>query len=232
MSQIELRGVSRTFQLGGHPVQALSEVNLDIEAGEFVLVVGPSGSGKTTLMNLIAGIDVPTGGSLRVNGHEISRYGPRQLLEYRRTEVAVVFQFHHLIPNLTAWENIEMVAELVRGKGDVGAALAAVGLSQRGQHFPHQLSGGEQQRVAVARALVKDTPILVGDEPTGNLDGKTGKQILGLFSEASQRGKTIILVTHNLAYCPVATRVIQMADGRVQSDVRNQQPISVAELAS
>lgn len=231
MSQIQLRGVSRSFQLGGHTVAALAPMDLEIDKGELVLVVGPSGSGKTTLMNLIAGIDTPDSGSIVVEGRDIARLSASQLLEYRRQQVGLVFQFHHLIPNLTAWENVELVAEMVKGRGDVAASLKAVGLEARGGHFPHQMSGGEQQRVAIARAMVKDPPILLGDEPTGNLDVRTGKQVLGLFAEASRRGKTVILVTHNLSYCPVATRVIRMADGRVLSDERNSQPLEVEQLA-
>jgi putative ABC transport system ATP-binding protein len=231
VSLIQLRGVSRTFALGGHDVPALRSTDLDIESGEMVLFVGPSGSGKTTLLNLIAGIDSPSTGSIVVNGKDIARLTASQLLEYRRSQVGLVFQFHHLIPNLTAWENVELVAQLVRGGGDVGGALGAVGLAARGGHFPHQMSGGEQQRVAIARALVKDAPILLGDEPTGNLDNRTGKQVLNLFLEAQKRGKTVIMVTHNLAYCPVATRIIRMADGAVQSDERNAQPAPVESLA-
>lgn len=223
--------MSRNYVLGGHEVQALAPLNLDIEAGEMVFFVGPSGSGKTTLLNLLAGIDSPNTGSVVVDGQDIARLSARQLLEYRRRKVGLVFQFHHLIPNLTAWENVELVAELVKGQGDIRACLAAVGLEARAGHFPHQLSGGEQQRVAVARALVKDPPILLGDEPTGNLDARTGKQVLGLFAEANRRGKTVMLVTHNLAYTPVATRVIRMADGRVVADERNPSPLPVEQLA-
>lgn len=230
MSQISLRGVSREFLLGGHKVQALAQMDLDIEAGELVFFVGPSGSGKTTLLNLIAGIDSPSSGEVRVNGEDIARFNARQLLEYRRNRVGLVFQFHHLIPNLTAWENVELVAELVHGKDNIQPSLEAVGLGKRSGHFPHQMSGGEQQRVAIARALVKDPPILLGDEPTGNLDASTGRQVLKLFAEANQRGKTVIMVTHNLDHIPMATRVIRMGDGKVVSDVRNPHPTPVDEL--
>jgi len=223
--------VSRNYVLGGHEVQALAPLNLDIEAGEMVFFVGPSGSGKTTLLNLLAGIDSPNTGSVVVDGQDIARLSPRQLLEYRRRKVGLVFQFHHLIPNLTAWENVELVAELVKGGGDIRACLAAVGLEGRAGHFPHQLSGGEQQRVAIARAMVKDPPILLGDEPTGNLDARTGKQVLSLFAEANRRGKTVMLVTHNMGYTPVASRVIRMADGRVVADERNPSPTPVEQLA-
>lgn len=231
MTQIVLRGVSRSFMLGGHEVQALQPTDLEIQAGEMVLFVGPSGSGKTTLMNLIAGIDSPTSGSVIVNGRDIARMTSSQLLEYRRNDIGLVFQFHHLIPNLTAWENVELVAELVGGQGAIQRSLEAVGLGQRAGHFPHQLSGGEQQRVAIARALVKDPPILMGDEPTGNLDVRTGKQVLSLLCEANRRGKTVLIVTHNLAYVPVASRVIRMGDGRVLADERNANPLPVDQLA-
>lgn len=229
--QIQLRQVSRSYTLGGHEVQALTPIDLDIQAGEMIFFVGPSGSGKTTLLNLIAGIDTPSTGSVWVDGEDIARFSAPKLLEYRRRKVGLVFQFHHLIPNLTAWENVELVAEMVSGGGDIRGCLAAVGLEARSGHFPHQLSGGEQQRVAIARAMVKDPPILLGDEPTGNLDARTGKQVLGLFSEANRRGKTVLLVTHNLAYTPVASRVIRMADGKIVADERNENPMPVEQLA-
>ncbi len=230
MSLISLRGVSRKYTLGGHDVMALKPLDLDIEAGEMVLFVGPSGSGKTTLLNLLAGIDSPDTGSVVVDGMEISKLRSSKLLEYRRKKVGLVFQFHHLIPNLTAWENVELVAEMVSGGGDIRGCLEAVGLGERAGHFPHQLSGGEQQRVAIARAMVKDPPILLGDEPTGNLDARTGKQVLNLFAQANKRGKTVLMVTHNLDYTPVATRVIRMADGGIIKDEHNPNPTPVDQL--
>jgi putative ABC transport system ATP-binding protein len=230
VSQICLRGVSRKYVLGGHEVLALKPLDLDIEAGEMVLFVGPSGSGKTTLLNLMAGIDSPDTGTISVDGQDIAKLRTAKLLEYRRKKVGLVFQFHHLIPNLTAWENVELVAEMVSGGGDIKGCLEAVGLGERAGHFPHQLSGGEQQRVAIARAMVKDPPILLGDEPTGNLDARTGKQVLNLFSQANKRGKTVLMVTHNLAYTPVASRVIRMADGAIVTDERNQNPLPVDQL--
>lgn len=230
MSQICLRGVSRKYTLGGHEVLALKPLDLDIEAGEMVLFVGPSGSGKTTLLNLMAGIDSPDTGTISVDGQDIAKLKGAKLLEYRRKKVGLVFQFHHLIPNLTAWENVELVAEMVSGGGDIKGCLEAVGLGERAGHFPHQLSGGEQQRVAIARAMVKDPPILLGDEPTGNLDARTGKQVLNLFSQANKRGKTVLMVTHNLAYTPVASRVIRMADGAIVTDEHNPNPLPVDQL--
>jgi len=224
MSFIVAIQLSRSYGSSDNPVQALKPTNLSLEAGELVMVVGPSGSGKTTLMNLVAGIDTPSSGELIIDGHKLHQLKSPQLLEYRRQKVALVFQFHHLIPNLTAWENIELVASMVRGGGDIKGALEMVGLGARGHHFPHQLSGGEQQRVAIARALVKDSPLLLGDEPTGNLDGTNGRQVLKLFCEARARGKTVLLVTHNLAHTSVANRVITMADGCIVSDQKNSQP--------
>lgn len=230
MSLISLRGVSRKYILGGHEVMALKPLDLDIEAGEMVIFVGPSGSGKTTLLNLMAGIDSPDTGSVVVDGMDIAKLRSSKLLEYRRKKVGLVFQFHHLIPNLTAWENVELVAEMVSGGGDIRGCLEAVGLGERSGHFPHQLSGGEQQRVAIARAMVKDPPILLGDEPTGNLDARTGKQVLNLFAQANKRGKTVLMVTHNLDYTPVASRVIRMADGGIVKDERNENPLPVDQL--
>jgi len=225
MPLIELHQVTRSYVLGGHRVEALRATDLSLTREEFVVVLGPSGSGKTTLMNLIAGIDSPTSGRIRVDGVEVSALTRRQLVDYRRKSVGVVFQFHNLIPNLTAGENIELVAQLAGVPDRCSEVLEAVGLSARVDHFPHEMSGGEQQRVAIARALVKDPPILLGDEPTGSLDASTGRLVLKLFCEIHRRGKLVVLVTHNAAMAQVATRVLTMKDGQIRSDVRNPQPL-------
>ncbi len=214
----------RSYPMGDRQVQALHPLNLSIESNEFVMILGPSGSGKTTLLNLLAGMDTPSGGTLTVDGLELSTMGRRELVEYRRHHVGVVFQFFNLIPNLTALENVEFVAELTGVEGSSSEALCAVGLEGRQHHFPHELSGGEQQRVAIARALVKDPPIILGDEPTGNLDVATGQKILKLFQTVSKRGRCVILVTHNQAITRAATRVITLGDGRIRSDERNANP--------
>lgn len=205
-------------------------LDLTIGSDEFVMILGPSGSGKTTLLNLLAGMDSPSAGSLQVGDLEVSSLSRSQLVEYRRRNVGVVFQFFNLIPNLTALENIQFVSELTGTKGDAVKALNSVGLDGRQHHFPHELSGGEQQRVAIARALVKQPPILLGDEPTGNLDMATGQRILGLFQEIYKQGRCVILVTHNRAITKAATRVITLGDGRIRSDVRNDNPIPAREI--
>ncbi|MBT9589143.1 ABC transporter ATP-binding protein [bacterium] len=216
--------------MGTHRVQALQPTDLSIERGEFIIVLGPSGSGKTTLMNLIAGIDSPSSGILRVDGVEVSALNRKSLVHYRRRSVGVIFQFHNLIPNLTARENVELVAELVGASRAGEEVLGAVGLGERGDHFPHELSGGEQQRVAIARALVKDPPILLGDEPTGSLDAATGRRVLKLLHEIHGRGKCVIMVTHNAALTSVATRVLTMKDGLIRSDVRNNSPLDPDDI--
>ncbi len=217
--------------MGAHRVQALHPTDLSVEKGEFVVVLGPSGSGKTTLLNLVAGIDSPTSGRVRVDGVDISSLSRARLVEYRRRSVGVVFQLHNLIPNLTSRENVELVAELV-GVGGTRSeeVLAAVGLSHRGDHFPHELSGGEQQRVAIARALVKDPPILLGDEPTGSLDAATGKLVLRLLCDIHAQGKCILMVTHNASIAQVATRVLSMKDGRIRSDILNTSPLQPEQI--
>lgn len=225
MAFITLEQAARTYRMGTVRVEALRPTDLEIESGEFVVILGPSGSGKTTLINLIAGLDSPTSGRIRVGGEEISAFDAARLTEYRRRQIGVVFQFYNLIPTLTALENVELVAELLETPGDPAAVLREVGLAERADHFPHELSGGEQQRVAIARALVKDPPILLGDEPTGNLDATTGKRILKLLRTIHEkRGKTVLLVTHNSSLARIATRIITLRDGEIRSDVANPEP--------
>ena len=230
MSLIELVDVSRSYQIGTNQVCALQPMNLSIEQGEFVVFLGPSGSGKTTLMNLIAGLDQPTSGQVRVNDILLSELDRRGRTQFRRKFAGVVFQFHNLIPTLTARENVEIVASMVGRTQDVPEALARVGLAGRMDHFPHEMSGGEQQRVAIARALVKDPPIILGDEPTGNLDAATGQKVVQLLWDIHKQGKCVLIVSHNNAMVHVATRVITLHDGRVQSDKRNPSPVSPQEV--
>jgi putative ABC transport system ATP-binding protein len=227
---VRFQNTERAYQMGDRQVQALHPLNLSIESDEFIMILGPSGSGKTTMLNLLAGMDSPSGGQLTVDGLELSDLNRAQLVEYRRAHVGVVFQFFNLIPNLTALENVQFVAELTRATGSSLEALHSVGLEDRQHHFPHELSGGEQQRVAIARALVKDPPLLLGDEPTGNLDVATGQKILKLFQTVSRKGRCVILVTHNRAITRAATRVITLGDGRVRSDERNPNPESAETI--
>jgi putative ABC transport system ATP-binding protein len=228
---IRLEKVSRSYQMGVVEVRALREVTADIPRGEFIVILGPSGSGKTTLLNLIGGMDSPTGGSIVVNGIEVTSLKEKGLTDFRRDHIGFVFQFFNLIPTLTASENIEFAAELVSAPRDVKDVLDMVGLKERADHYPSELSGGEQQRVAIARALVKDPPILLCDEPTGELDFETGKQILSalrVINEASR--KTVLLVTHNAAIGSIANRVVRLRSGEIVEDRRNTEPVDPGSL--
>lgn len=227
MALITLQGVSRTYPGG---TAALKGTDLEIGAGEFVTILGPSGSGKTTLLNLVAGLDRATGGRLAVDGQDLGALSAADLLEYRRHKVALVFQHFHLLPTLTAAENIELLGELGAARRPAAEVLEAVGLADRADHFPHQLSGGEQQRVAVARALAKDPLILLGDEPTGSLDAPTGRIVLGLFQQLHRQGRVVILVTHNAALARLGTRCIHLSQGLVRSDEAVSLPVSACEL--
>ncbi len=224
MSFIELSQVERVYQVGTNQIHALRSLSLTIERGQFVVILGPSGSGKTTLLNLVGGIDRATGGSLLVDGTELRALSRAQLGEYRKRQVGIVFQFFNLLPSLTAWENVELIADLTGSGGSVEESLRAVGLTERKDHFPHELSGGEKQRVAIARALIKSPPLLLADEPTGNLDVKTGRSILKLLQSLHSQGQSIILVTHNSSIAELGERVIVMGDGELRSDRRVKHP--------
>ena len=226
-----LQGVSKRYQMGAGEVRALDEVTLDVYRGEFLVVLGPSGSGKTTLLNLLGGIDTPSSGQLLVDGRDIAAWSDAQLTQYRRHQVGFIFQFFNLIPTLTALENVEFAAELVEASRDPMEVLAAVGLEGRADHFPSELSAGEQQRVAVARALVTDPPLVLCDEPTGNLDEETGKRVLGLMRRLGQeRNKTFVVVSHNSVIGEMADRVIRLRDGRIAAVQVNETPAAPEEL--
>jgi len=216
---IDLAGVGKTFGEGAGRVRALDGVDLHVAAGEFVVVLGPSGSGKTTLLNLIGALDTATEGSIRVGGVDISRAARRDLFEFRRRTVSFVFQSFNIFPGLTAAENVQFGID-VAGRVDADAAevLASVGLAGRGDSFPHQLSGGEQQRVAIARALATGNPVLLADEPTGELDFRTGVQILGLLESRAAEGRAVLVVTHNREISRAADRVVELSGGRIVSD--------------
>jgi putative ABC transport system ATP-binding protein len=221
---IEIAGLTKTLTAGARPVEILHGIDLRIGAGEFVAIVGPSGSGKSTLLGLIAGLDRPTGGSIKLAGEEITGLGEDALARLRGRTLGFVFQSFQLIPTLTAEENVAVPLEL-RGAGEARARaralLASVGLEGRGHHLPGQLSGGEQQRVALARAFVGEPPILLADEPTGNLDSATGERVLALLDDLRARaGTTVVLVTHDPGLAARADRVIALRDGRVDSDRR------------
>ncbi len=226
-----LQGISKRYQMGAGEVRALDDVSLDVYRGEFLVVLGPSGSGKTTLLNLLGGIDTPTSGQLLVDGRDIGSLSDAQLTQYRRHQVGFIFQFFNLIPTLTALENVEFAAELVKSSRGPMEVLTAVGLDGRAHHFPSELSGGEQQRVAIARALVTDPPLVLCDEPTGNLDEETGKRVLGLMRRLGQeRNKTFVVVSHNSVIGEMADRVVRLRDGRIAAVQINETPASPEEL--
>ena len=221
---ISIRELSMRLASGGHHVDVLTRVSLDVPAGQFLAVAGPSGSGKSTLLGLIAGLDQPTSGTITVAGAEITRLGEDALARFRLDTVGYVFQAYHLIPTLTALENVAVPLELGGDADALGRAaklLAEVGLADRAHHYPVQLSGGEQQRVAVARAIARRPPLLLADEPTGNLDSATGRQIIDLLVDLRDTlQSTLVLVTHDPALAARADRIVTLRDGRVASDER------------
>ncbi len=223
--------LTKVYQTGGVPVHALRGVSFDIDAGEFVVLLGPSGSGKSTLLNILGGLDVPTSGSVRWRDHDLSHASEKQLTRYRREHVGFVFQFYNLIPSLTARENVELVTDLVPNPMMPEDALDIVGLSARLDHFPAQLSGGEQQRVAIARALAKRPECLLCDEPTGALDIETGRLVLEALARANETlATTTIVITHNATIAAMAHRVLKLADGRLAASEVNDHRLTPAEL--
>lgn len=231
MSYIRFHEVGREYRTGEVVVEALKKVSFEIERGKFTLIVGPSGAGKTTLLNLLGGMDIATCGEIFVDGREISAFNERQLTDYRRFDIGFVFQFYNLIPNLTAKENVELAAQICKEHMEAEEALAGVGLQERMDHFPAQLSGGEQQRVAIARALAKKPKLLLCDEPTGALDDQTGRQVLTLLQRTvKESGMSVVVITHNAALIPMADRVIRVKDGRVASVSDNETPKAVEEI--
>jgi putative ABC transport system ATP-binding protein len=220
-TRIDLDDVCRHFSVGGGVVKALDQVNLHVDDSEFVVVLGPSGSGKTTLLNLVGALDTPTAGTVRLAGTELSTASRARRARIRRHTVSFVFQSFNLFPGLTALENVAFGADVAgRAEAELVAAqvLEQVGLGGRGRHFAHQLSGGEQQRVAIARALATGNPILLADEPTGELDFRTGVQILELLRAQAEAGKTVVVVTHNREISRVADRVIELSSGYIVAD--------------
>jgi putative ABC transport system ATP-binding protein len=223
---VSVRALTMRLASGGRPLTILEGVSLDVERGDAVAVIGPSGSGKSTLLGLIAGLDAPTEGTITVGGLEITRLGEAALARFRRQTIGYVFQSYHLIPTLTAAENVAVPLELAGARGVAArtrALLEQVGLGERAHHYPVQLSGGEQQRVALARAVALDPPLLLADEPTGNLDSATGAAIIDLlFALNRERGSTLLLVTHDPALAERADRVVSLRDGRVVGDRRRE----------
>jgi len=224
---MKLAGLTKTYVMGKVTVEALKESSLDLFEGELVVILGPSGSGKSTLLNIMGGMDLPTSGQVYFGRENLSQAGDNQLTSYRRNQVGFVFQFYNLISDLTARENVELAANLVEDPLPTEEVLRDVGLETRMDHFPSQLSGGEQQRVSIARAAVKKPPLLLCDEPTGALDNQTGKLILGLLAKISrERGSTVVIVTHNTAIGAMAHRIVRMSSGKIVEITENPSPLS------
>ena len=218
---VVLERVSKTYDMGAVQVQALKDIDLHVPEGEFVLFLGPSGSGKTTLMNIVGGLDVATEGRVWVHGREITALDDQQLTEYRRTDVGFIFQFFNLVPTLTAVENVQLIADLVGSTEDTARLLESVGLGEYLEHFPSQLSGGQQQRVAIARALVKRPRLLLADEPTGNLDQETSREVLDVIRDmAHEVGTTVIAVTHDESIAEPTDMIVRVRSGRI-SDIHH-----------
>lgn len=231
MEAIRLKEVSRVYTSGEHQLKALDRVDLSLEEGKFIVILGPSGAGKSTLLNLLGGLDQPTSGTITVYGKDISALNEDQLAEYRAETVGFVFQFYNLIPTLTVYENVALVKEIVRDALDPAKILEEVGLKDHLNQFPSQLSGGEQQRVSIARALCKNPKILLCDEPTGALDSNTGVLVLKLLlSMAKTYRKTIVIVTHNQNIAKMADVVIQVKNGRIRSLEIQDEPLSAEEV--
>ena len=217
--------------MGQVTIMAANEVTFDVKKGEFAVVVGASGAGKTTVLNILGGIDSCDGGDIFVDGRQVSRLNEKELITYRRKDIGFVFQFYNLVPNLTARENVELASQISDNPMDVEDALRAVVLEDRMDNFPSQLSGGEQQRVSIARALAKRPKLLLCDEPTGALDYNTGKKILKLLRDTcTNEGMTVVLVTHNLALTPMADRVIRMKNSKVERIEINNTPLDIEQI--
>lgn len=231
MAYIEFRNVCKIYGSGEQEIRALDNITFDVEKGELCVIVGPSGAGKTTLLNILGGMDTATSGTVMLAGREISKLGDRELTDYRRTDVGFVFQFYNLVQNLTAIENVELASEICKDSLDAAETLCRVGLEKRMQNFPAQLSGGEQQRVSIARALAKNPKIILCDEPTGALDYNTGKSVLKLLQDTCRStGKTVIIITHNSALTQIADRVIRVKNGQATSVETNSEPTPVERI--
>ncbi|MCI8667100.1 MAG: ABC transporter ATP-binding protein [Dorea sp.] len=228
---VTLEDVKKRYRMGEVEIMAADGIDFQINQGEFAVVVGPSGAGKTTVLNILGGMDTASEGKVIVDGQDITSYSQKRLTAYRRDDIGFVFQFYNLIPNLTALENVELALQICKDPMDAREVLEEVGLGARLNNFPAQLSGGEQQRVSIARALAKNPKILLCDEPTGALDYNTGKSILKLLQDTCRiKGMTVILITHNSAIAPMADRVIKIKNGRVADILRNPYPVPVETI--
>jgi putative ABC transport system ATP-binding protein len=230
-SFIELKNVKKSYDMGEVVIKAVDDVSFSIDKGEFVIILGASGAGKSTILNLLGGMDQVTEGSIFVDGNEISKYDTKMLTKYRREDIGFVFQFYNLVQNLNAAENVELAVEICEDPMDPVDVLKSVGLEERLHNFPHQLSGGEQQRVSIARAIAKNPKLLLCDEPTGALDYNTGKSILKLLSDtAKQYNMTVIVITHNSAIAPIADKIITVKSGKIANVKINPNPVSIESI--
>lgn len=228
---VVLENVSKYYYMGKHKIEAAKDISFTIDKGEFCVIVGPSGAGKTTVLNILGGMDSSDGGTIVLDGLAISNLNERQLTDYRRYDVGFVFQFYNLVQNLTALENVELATQICKNPLDPATVLTQVGLEDRMDNFPAQLSGGEQQRVSIARALAKNPKILLCDEPTGALDYETGKNILKLLQDSCRQfGKTVILITHNQAISQMADRIIHLKNGQVSEMSTNASPLPIERI--
>ncbi|HEY5576557.1 MAG TPA: ABC transporter ATP-binding protein [Clostridiaceae bacterium] len=228
---IKLENVKKTYVMGEVEIHAVNDVSFSIDKGEFVIILGASGAGKSTILNLLGGMDQATSGKIVVNGNEISSYNTKQLTKYRREEIGFVFQFYNLVQNLNALENVELAVEICSNPLNPMEVLHGVGLKERMNNFPSQLSGGEQQRVSIARALAKNPKLLLCDEPTGALDYNTGRAILKLLTQTVKKyNMTVIVITHNSALAPIADKVITVRNGQVDSIVKNPDPVPIEQI--
>lgn len=230
---IEIKGVSKIYKTGEKEFKALDNIDLSINKGEFVVILGPSGAGKSTLLNLIGGMDTPTTGSIKIDGEEISNYNENNLSEYRAENIGFIFQFYNILPTLTVLENVELVKDVVKNGNDSKESIKAVGLEEHMNKFPNQLSGGEQQRVSIARAIAKNPKLLLCDEPTGALDSKTGVEVLRLLKkqcDGNNGANTVIVVTHNSLFADIADTVVRVKNGSIESVTSNPNPKKIDEV--
>ena len=227
---IKFKNVKKTYIVGEKKFEALDGVDLEINKGEFVVILGPSGAGKSTLLNLLGGMDKVTSGSIEIAGNEISKYNDKELTNYRAEEVGFIFQFYNIMPTLTVLENVNLIKDVTTTSKKANDVLKSVGLFKHKNKFPQELSGGEQQRVSIARAIMKEPKVLLCDEPTGALDSKTGVEVLKLLKEQSNNDTTVIIVTHNSLIADIADRIIRIKNGKVESNEINKHPKNIDEV--